>query len=197
MYVITRGFQEGKQLSTAQKTSARFAEEPVVLGRVLRRGSKPMRLADVDYKANERQLLELEKAGAIKIDRPKEEAMAAPVPCSKCGQVPRGQGGEYKCPVCGLPMVHDPGAGDAPATQGEVVAPEVVAAPPAPPEVIIPPHPPSEPPAPTPPAEEPPPPAPEPTPVVEEKKEEEIPAPPPSAPKAESKSSSKKKGASK
>jgi predicted RNA-binding Zn-ribbon protein involved in translation (DUF1610 family) len=203
MYIITRGFQEGKQLTAAQKSSPLFAEEPVVLGRVLRRGSKPMRLAEADYKANEQQLLRLEKAGAIKIERPKEEAMAAPKPCSLCGQVPRGQGGEYKCPVCGLPTVMDlsnsnqQGAGDAPTSQEGAGAPTPeAAAPPAPPEVIIPPPP--EPPAPPPQAEDPPappPPAPEPAPVVEKK--EEVSAPPPSAPKAESKPSSKKKGASK
>lgn len=196
MYIITRGFQEGKQLTTAQKTSPLFAEEPVVLGRVLRRGSKPMRLAEVDYKANERHLLTLEKAGAIKIQRPEVNVMATPTPCSLCGQVPCGQGGEFKCPQCGLPTVADlgntnpQGAGDAPAPQeaAGALTPEA-AAPPAPPDVIIPPHPP-EPPASTPPAEEPPPPAPEP--IVVEKKEE-VPVPPPSAPKAESKSSSKKK----
>lgn len=197
-YIISRGFQEGKTLTNAQRSSALFSEEPVVLGRVLRRGSRPLRLATADYKANEARLLALENAGAIKIQRPEEVSMAAPVPCSMCGQVPRGQGGEFKCPTCGLPTVTDlssnnpQGAGDAPVAQGEVAAvvPEV-AAPPAPPEVIIPPHPPStEPPAP--PAEEPPPPpAPEPAPV------EEAPAPPPSAPKAESKPSKKKPGSSK
>lgn len=28
-------------------------------------------------------------------------------PCSKCGQVDRGQTGEYPCSECGLPLVWD------------------------------------------------------------------------------------------
>lgn len=28
-------------------------------------------------------------------------------PCPHCGQVPNGQGGEFPCPLCGLPWVHD------------------------------------------------------------------------------------------
>jgi len=27
--------------------------------------------------------------------------------CEKCGQSTRGQGGEYPCPVCGVPTMHD------------------------------------------------------------------------------------------
>ena len=27
--------------------------------------------------------------------------------CPKCGQVPNGQGGEYPCSVCGIPVAHD------------------------------------------------------------------------------------------
>jgi len=27
--------------------------------------------------------------------------------CKKCGQYPEGQGGEYPCAKCGLPVVHD------------------------------------------------------------------------------------------
>lgn len=199
-YIITRGFQEGKALTNAQRASPLFAEEPVVLGRVLRRGSKPMRLTGADYRANEHKLLALEKAGAIKIQRPEEKAM--PVPCSKCGQVPRGQGGEFKCPLCGLPTVTDmtdvnpstSGAGDAPAPQeaAGAVQDSAVAAPPAdPPAVIVPPPPETQPTPP--PAEEPPPPPPAPEPVpaeepVVEKKEEDAPAPAPSAPKPSSKS---------
>lgn len=206
-YIISRGFQEGKNLTLAQRSSALFSEEPVVLGRVLRRGSRPLRLATADYKANEAKLLALENAGAIKIQRPKqqkEEDMPAPVPCSLCGQVPCGQGGEYKCTQCGLPMVHDPaqlnpqGAGDAPVPQEAAGAPTPeAAAPPAPPEVIVPPPPPAPEPSPAPPAEEPPPPAPEPVPAPVEEKKEEVPAPPPSAPKSESKSSKRKSGSSK
>lgn len=27
--------------------------------------------------------------------------------CKSCGQIPSGQGGEYPCPVCGIPTMHD------------------------------------------------------------------------------------------
>lgn len=27
--------------------------------------------------------------------------------CPQCGQVPNGQGGEYPCPACGVPTLHD------------------------------------------------------------------------------------------
>lgn len=163
-YIITRGFQEGKALTNAQRSASGFAEEPVVLGRVLRRGSRPMRISGADYRANESKLLALEKAGSIKIQRPELKA-AAPVkeeavPCPKCGQVPNGQGGEAPCPACGLPTVHDPevpvsGAGDTPQQEG---AGTLIAAPPAePPDVIVPPHPPPPPTPPPAPTEEPPP----------------------------------------
>lgn len=106
VYVITRGFKEGKALTSAQRISPLFAEEPVVLGKVLRRGSQPMRLTQVEYKAGEARLLALEKAGAINIKRPENNMK----PCEKCGQVPCGQGGDFKCPACGLPLVFDPEA---------------------------------------------------------------------------------------
>lgn len=77
-YIITRAFQDGKQLTPAQKGSSLFAEEPVVLGKVLRRGSRPMRISAADYKANEVKLLALEKAGAILIKRPDTEPVVPP-----------------------------------------------------------------------------------------------------------------------
>lgn len=167
-YIITRGFQEGKALTTSQRSSATFAEEPVVLGRVLRRGSRPMRISGADYRANESKLLHLEKAGSIKIQRPEKPlVMPKDTNCSKCGQLwifadGEKPTGEYPCEQCGTPTVHDdpppvPGAGDAPSSQeGTETAPTAVTAPPAePPEVIVPPHPPSEDPAPPPPVEEP------------------------------------------
>ena len=126
VFVIERGFQEGKTLTTAQKSSALFSEEPVVLGKVLRRGSKPLRISRADYEANQIKLLQLEKAGAIKIQKPKENEMK-PIPCAKCGQVPNGQAGKYMCDVCGLPLVYDPGASSTPVTPVEdPVSPPVV-----------------------------------------------------------------------
>lgn len=68
-YIISRGY-EGKALTTAQRNSSLFSEEPVVLGKVLRRGGKPMRLTPAEYEANKDRLLALEKAGAIKIQSP-------------------------------------------------------------------------------------------------------------------------------
>jgi hypothetical protein len=77
-YIITRAFQDGKQLTPAQKGSSLFAEEPVVLGKVLRRGSRPMRISAADFKANEVKLLALEKAGSILIKRPATEPVVPP-----------------------------------------------------------------------------------------------------------------------
>lgn len=106
LIVIERGFQEGKQLTQTQKSSALFSEEPVVMGRTLRRGSPSMKISIADYKANELRLLQLEKAGAVKITRPETNMK----PCELCGQTPRGQSGDFKCPKCDLPTVMDLGA---------------------------------------------------------------------------------------
>lgn len=128
-YIITRGFQEGKQITTAQKTSALFAEEPVVLGRVLRRGSRPMRISKADYNANEHNLLRLEAAGAIKIQRPKMDVAALIQQDSEIQKK--------------LAELTNSGAGDtAPVTQESSGAETSAAA--EPPAVIVPPHPPSE-----------------------------------------------------
>ncbi len=136
VFFIERGFREGKALTTAQKTSALFSEEPVVMGRTLRRGSKPLRITKADYEANKNKLLQLEKAGAIKITRPKESTMQ---PCLKCGQTMSG-GGEFTCPECGLLMTFDPSSINVPPGEPETVpapeqtipAPVVSEAPPAP-----------------------------------------------------------------
>lgn len=69
-YIIRRAFQEGKALTTEQKSSSLFAEEPVVLGQVLRRGSRPLRISAESFEANKSKLLALEKAGSIVIVRP-------------------------------------------------------------------------------------------------------------------------------
>lgn len=69
-YIIRRAFQEGKALTTEQKSSSLFAEEPVVLGQVLRRGSRPLRISAESFEANKSKLLALEKAGSIVIIRP-------------------------------------------------------------------------------------------------------------------------------
>lgn len=66
-YEISRGVKFGKNLTTAQRASSKFAEEPVVLGKVLRRGYPPIRISEEQYEANLTQLKTLEKAGAITI----------------------------------------------------------------------------------------------------------------------------------
>jgi hypothetical protein len=66
-YVITRGHKPGKSLTPSQRTSSLFAEEPVVLGKVLRRGSKPMHITEAQYEANKAKLLRLVEAGSIVI----------------------------------------------------------------------------------------------------------------------------------
>lgn len=68
-YVISRGY-EGKALTPAQRKSSLFAEEPVVMGKILRRGAAPIRLTPVEFEANKSRLKQLEAAGAIKIKAP-------------------------------------------------------------------------------------------------------------------------------
>jgi hypothetical protein len=69
-YEITRGLRIGKNLTPAQRTSSLFSEEPVVLGRVLRRGSGPIRISPEDFERNKVHLLRLERAGSITITPP-------------------------------------------------------------------------------------------------------------------------------
>lgn len=65
MYEITRGFT-GK-LTATQRTSSRFSEEPLVLGKVLRRGASPIKLTEEQYQKAKPYLNLLVKAEAIKI----------------------------------------------------------------------------------------------------------------------------------
>jgi ribosomal protein L12E/L44/L45/RPP1/RPP2 len=65
-YEIRRGFN-GKNLSKAQRTSGTFAEEPVVFGKVLRRGSKPLILNELQFEANRAKLLRLVLNGSIEV----------------------------------------------------------------------------------------------------------------------------------
>jgi hypothetical protein len=66
-YEISRGMKTGRQLTTAQRTSPRFAEEPVVMGKVLRRGSAPVVLTDEQFRQNRVPLIRLLAAGAVDI----------------------------------------------------------------------------------------------------------------------------------
>jgi hypothetical protein len=67
-FEIRRGYKTGRQLSTAQRTSGLFAEEPVVLGKVLRRGVKPLMVTEEQFKLFKPRLLLLMLAGAIEVD---------------------------------------------------------------------------------------------------------------------------------
>jgi len=113
-YLIELGWKPGQKLTMAQRTSSLFAEEPVVLGKVLRRRSKPMKVTVEQWKADEAYLLRLAKAGAIKVTEPdstpltqeeiekqeaelkkKQEAAAAATAANMAGdqnQAPAGEG---------------------------------------------------------------------------------------------------------
>ncbi len=69
-YVITRGVKAGRNLTTAQRSSSKFSEEPVVLGKVLRSRSLPMKVSPEQFNLNRIELERLEKAGAIDIYAP-------------------------------------------------------------------------------------------------------------------------------
>lgn len=77
-YEIHRGLKSGQSLNTAQRTSSLFAEEPVVLGKVFRRGYPPITLTETQFELNKIHLLRLEKAGSIVIKKQgAEEAVVA------------------------------------------------------------------------------------------------------------------------
>ena len=72
-YEIKRAYSGYGPLTPQQRTSSLFAEEPVVLGKVLRRGSAPLKVTPELFEANKVALLRLEKAGSILIVRPPVE----------------------------------------------------------------------------------------------------------------------------
>lgn len=72
-YEIKRAYSGYGPLTPQQRTSSLFAEEPVVLGKVLRRGSAPLKVSPELFEANKVALLRLEKAGSILIVRPPVE----------------------------------------------------------------------------------------------------------------------------
>lgn len=77
-YTIKHGMQFGKNLTTAQRSSSLFAEEPVVMGRVFRRGTGPMVITEEQYNRNRLQLTRLERAGSIVIVRPSDPVVEVP-----------------------------------------------------------------------------------------------------------------------
>lgn len=74
-YTIKHGLKPGKNLTTAQRSSSLFAEEPVVMGKVFRRGSAPIVISEDQYNRNRLQLTRLERAGSIEIVRPEDGAV--------------------------------------------------------------------------------------------------------------------------
>jgi hypothetical protein len=66
-YEIRRGLKSNGRLSTTQRTSGTFAEEPVVLGKVLRRGMRPMLLNEDQFKQHKSKLLRLLLSGSIDV----------------------------------------------------------------------------------------------------------------------------------
>ena len=66
-YEIRRGLKTNRQLTTVQRTSGTFAEEPIVLGKVLRRGMRPMLLNEDQFKQHKPKLLRLLLSGSIEI----------------------------------------------------------------------------------------------------------------------------------
>lgn len=66
-FEITRALKPGQQLTSAQRNSSLFAEEPRIGAQVLRRGSLPLRLSEAAFKASFTQIKRLFMAGAIDI----------------------------------------------------------------------------------------------------------------------------------
>lgn len=66
-YEIRHGYKTGKPLTPAQRASGTFAEEPIVLGKVFRRGMKPMMLTEMQFNQHKAPLLRLLLSGSIEI----------------------------------------------------------------------------------------------------------------------------------
>lgn len=66
-YEIHHGYKTGKQLTPVQRASGTFAEEPIVLGKVFRRGMKPMMLTEQQFAQHKAPLLRLLLSGSIEI----------------------------------------------------------------------------------------------------------------------------------
>jgi hypothetical protein len=66
-FEIHRGLKSGKQLTAAQRSSPTFAEEPVVLGKVLRRGSAPLIVTDSQFEVHKASILRQVLSGSIEV----------------------------------------------------------------------------------------------------------------------------------
>lgn len=66
-FEISRAVRAGKNLTTAQKTSSLFAEEPRIGAKTLRRGLPSVTLSEQEFNGSLLQIKQLFKAGAIEI----------------------------------------------------------------------------------------------------------------------------------
>jgi hypothetical protein len=66
-FEISRGLQS-RYLSPVQRSSSLFAEEPVVLGKTLRRGTPPLRVTYEQFMQGRTTLLRLLHAGSIQVE---------------------------------------------------------------------------------------------------------------------------------
>jgi hypothetical protein len=66
-FEISRAYTPGKPLTPAQRTSSLFAEEPVVMGTVLRRGLPALKISEAQFHQHQAHLKRLFDAGAINI----------------------------------------------------------------------------------------------------------------------------------
>jgi hypothetical protein len=66
-YEIRRGHKTNKPLTQTQRSSGTFSEEPIVLGKVMRRGSSPLRLTAEQFEQQKSKLLRQLLAGSIEL----------------------------------------------------------------------------------------------------------------------------------
>jgi len=68
IFRITRGFAEGRAMTSQQRTASTFDPEPFVVSTRLRRGSPPLVLEEAAFARNEAQLLSLLRSGSIRVE---------------------------------------------------------------------------------------------------------------------------------
>ncbi len=66
-FEISRGTKPYNRVTTAQRTSSLYAEEPIVMGKILRRGGAALKLDETQFRRQADKLKRLLKAGAIEI----------------------------------------------------------------------------------------------------------------------------------
>lgn len=66
-FEIRRGFHDKRPLTAAQRQSGQFAEEPLVLGKVLRRGLGARKLTEDEFARHRSTLLKLLRSESIEL----------------------------------------------------------------------------------------------------------------------------------